>query len=72
MRKLKIYAQSMSGSNYTQVPTILLKGKWWNEIDFVYIKIFCNNFLFVEGLIYRNIIMYIFKAAIMILFDTIY
>ncbi len=26
-RKLKIYEQSMGGGNYTQVPTILLKGK---------------------------------------------
>lgn len=34
MRKLKIYAQSMSGSNYTQVPTILLKGKWLEERGF--------------------------------------
>lgn len=27
-RKLKVYEQSMSGSSYTQVPTIILKGQW--------------------------------------------
>lgn len=31
MRKLKIYEQSMGVSNYTPVPTILLKGKWLKE-----------------------------------------
>ena len=34
MRKLKIYAQSMGGGNYTSVPTILLKGKWLEEVGF--------------------------------------
>lgn len=34
MRKLKIYSQSMGGGNYTQVPTILLKGKWLEEVGF--------------------------------------
>lgn len=34
MRKLKIYSQSMSGGNYTSVPTILLKGKWLEEANF--------------------------------------
>lgn len=34
MRKLKIYSQSMGGGNYTQVPTILLKGKWLEEAGF--------------------------------------
>lgn len=34
MRKLKIYAQSMGGGNYTSVPTILLKGKWLEEAGF--------------------------------------
>lgn len=34
MRKLKIYAQSMGGGNYTSVPTILLKGKWLEEAEF--------------------------------------
>lgn len=33
-RKLKIYEQSMGGGNYTQVPTILLKGKWLEEAGF--------------------------------------
>jgi toxic protein SymE len=33
-RKLKIYEQSMGGGNYTQVPTILLKGKWLAEAGF--------------------------------------
>ncbi len=33
-RKLKIYAQSMGGGNYTSVPTILLKGKWLEEAGF--------------------------------------
>ena len=27
-RKLKVYEQSMSGSSYTQAPTIILKGQW--------------------------------------------
>ena len=34
MRKLKICSQSMSGGNYTSVPTILLKGKWFEEVGF--------------------------------------
>ena len=34
MRKLKIYEQSMGGGNYTSVPTILLKGKWLEEVRF--------------------------------------
>lgn len=34
MRKLKIYAQSMGGGNYTSVPTNLLKGKWLEEAEF--------------------------------------
>ena len=33
-RKLKIYEQSMGGGNYTQVPTILLKGKWLEKAGF--------------------------------------
>lgn len=33
-RKLKIYEQSMGGGNYTQVPTLLLKGKWLEEVGF--------------------------------------
>jgi len=33
-RKLKIYEQSMSGGNYTPVPTLLLKGKWLEDVGF--------------------------------------
>jgi antitoxin component of MazEF toxin-antitoxin module len=33
-RKLKIYEQSMGGGNYTPVPTLLLKGKWLEEVGF--------------------------------------
>lgn len=34
MRKIKIYNQSMGGGNYTSVTTILLKGKWLEEVGF--------------------------------------
>jgi len=33
-RKLKIYKQSMSGTNYTKVPTIILKGQWLKRSRF--------------------------------------
>ena len=33
-RRLKIYSQSMGGGSYTQVPTLLLKGKWMEEAGF--------------------------------------
>lgn len=33
-RKLKFYEQSMEGGNYTQVPAILIKGKWLEERGF--------------------------------------
>jgi antitoxin component of MazEF toxin-antitoxin module len=33
-RRLKIYSQSMGGGNYTQVPALLLKGKWMEEAGF--------------------------------------
>ncbi len=33
-RRLKIYEQSMGSRNYTQVPTLLLKGKWLEEVGF--------------------------------------
>ena len=33
-RKLKVYEQSMSGSSYTQVPTIILKGQWLKAAGF--------------------------------------
>ena len=33
MRELKIYDQSMGVGNYTSVPTILLKGKWYKWLE---------------------------------------
>ena len=45
-RKLKIYEQSMGGGNYTQVPTILLKGKWLEEAGFKageYVEVTCEG-----------------------------
>ena len=33
-RKLKVYEQTMSGSSYTQVPTIILKGQWLKAAGF--------------------------------------
>ena len=42
-RKLKIYEQSMGGGNYTQVPAILLKGKWLEEAGFK-----CGEYVEVE------------------------
>lgn len=33
IRQLKVYGQS-NGYNYTDVPTIVLKGKWLKEVDF--------------------------------------
>lgn len=45
-RKLKIYEQSMGGGNYTQVSTILLKGKWLEEAGFKcgeYIEVVCER-----------------------------
>ena len=44
-RKLKIYKQSMSGTNYTQVPTIILKGQWLKEAGFnfgEYVEVVCE------------------------------
>ena len=43
-RKLKIYEQSMGGGNYTQVPAILIKGKWLEERGFK-----CGEYVEVEG-----------------------
>ena len=43
-RKLKVYAQSMSGGNYTQVPTIILKGQWLKTAGFEagdYVEVEC-------------------------------
>ncbi len=34
MRKLKVFGQSMGGGNYTQVLTIILKGKWLDYAGF--------------------------------------
>lgn len=45
-RKLKVYEQSMGGGNYTQVPTILLKGKWLEEAGFKageYVEVVCEG-----------------------------
>lgn len=42
-RKLKIYEQSMGGGNYTQVPAILIKGKWLEERGFK-----CGEYVEVE------------------------
>lgn len=42
-RKLKIYEQSMGGGNYTQVPTVLLKGKWLEAAGFK-----CGEYVEVE------------------------
>ena len=45
-RKLKVYEQSMSGSSYTQVPTIILKGQWLKAAGFEagqYVEIVCEG-----------------------------
>lgn len=45
-RKLKIYSQSMGGGNYTQVPTIVLKGQWLKAAGFEigdYLEIECDG-----------------------------
>ena len=47
-RKLKVYAQSMSGGNYTQVPTIILKGQWLKTAgfeagDYVEVEVECDG-----------------------------
>lgn len=45
-RKLKIYEQSMGCGNYSQVPTILLKGKWLEEAGFKcgeYVEVVCEG-----------------------------
>lgn len=45
-RKLKVYEQSMSGSSYTPVPTIILKGKWLEEAGFKsgqYVEVICDG-----------------------------
>lgn len=33
-QKLKIYSQSIGGGNYSQVPTVILKGKWLKDAGF--------------------------------------
>lgn len=46
MRKLKVYEQSMSGSNYKPVPTIILKGQWLKDAGFgvgEYVEINCDD-----------------------------
>ena len=42
-RKLKFYEQSTEGGNYTQVPAILIKGKWLKERGFK-----CGEYVEVE------------------------
>lgn len=45
-RKLKIYSQSMGGGNYTQVPTVVLKGQWLKAAGFEigdYLEIECDG-----------------------------
>ena len=45
-RKLKIYEQSMGGGNYTQVPTIILKGQWLKNAGFTageYVEVECDG-----------------------------
>ena len=45
-RKLKVYEQSMSGSRYTQVPTIILKGQWLKAAGFEpgqYVEVVCEG-----------------------------
>ncbi len=45
-RKLKIYSQSMGGGNYTQVPTVVLKGQWLKAAGFEigdYLEIECEG-----------------------------
>lgn len=43
-RKLKVYEQSMSGTNYKPVPTIILKGQWLKDAGFAsgeYVEVEC-------------------------------
>lgn len=45
-RKLKVYEQSMGGGNYTQVPTIVLKGQWLKAAGFKagdYVEVVCDG-----------------------------
>ena len=45
-RKLKICNQSMCGGNYTQVPTIVLKGQWLKAAGFGigdYLEVKCDG-----------------------------
>ena len=45
-RKQKLYEQSMSGSSYTQVPTIILKGQWLKAAGFEagqYVEVVCEG-----------------------------
>ena len=45
-RKLKIYSQPMGGGNYTQVPTVVLKGQWLKAAGFEigdYLEIECDG-----------------------------
>ena len=45
-RKLKVYEQSMGGGNYTQVPTIILKGQCLRTAGFEvgeYVEVECED-----------------------------
>ena len=45
-RKLKVYEQSMSGSSYTQVQTIILKGQWLKAAGFEagqFVEVVCEG-----------------------------
>ena len=45
-QKINLYAQSMDGGNYTQVPTIILKGQQLNTAGFEagdYVEVECNG-----------------------------
>ena len=45
-RELKIYEQPMGGGNYTQVPTVVLKGQWLKAAGFEigdYLEIECDG-----------------------------
>ena len=44
-RKLKVHYSSM-GSSYTEVPTIMLKGKWLEKAGFIigdYVEVKCSG-----------------------------
>lgn len=45
-RKLKVYEQSIGGGNYTQVPTVVIKGQWLKAAGFEageYVEVVCEG-----------------------------